>query len=143
MQFYLGVLSPADTDAKQNPYQLHSITAGDPSRGTLSLNAQSMAPPVGSRVRFYHRRSVQPSSSPMSWKNASVRGSLPSGAIGFTTLVADEGNGQGSSSIGGIAEDSELVLENRFLAGSENGFVLGRTGESPWSCTVSGCLSRL
>ncbi|KAE9392177.1 hypothetical protein BT96DRAFT_1000588 [Gymnopus androsaceus JB14] len=119
------------------PYQLHTITAGDPSRGTLSLNTQSMAPPVGARVRFYHRRSHNPSSLTM-WQN--IRSSPPS--IALTTLSPELVSDGQIAPIGGYMLE-ELVLQNRFLAGSENGFILGRSGESPWSCTVPGCLSRL
>ncbi|KAE9392173.1 hypothetical protein BT96DRAFT_1000585 [Gymnopus androsaceus JB14] len=69
---------------------------------TLSLNTQSMAPPVGARVRFYHRR----------WRYAQT--SLPTWSMTLTTLspklVAD---GQGSLVEGDIVEE----LKNRFYQG--------------------------
>ncbi|KIK69972.1 hypothetical protein GYMLUDRAFT_533491 [Collybiopsis luxurians FD-317 M1] len=129
MEFYLGVLYQSGS-----PDQLHIITAGDTSRGTLSLNTQTVAPPVGSRVQFFHRRSTKPLSL-ATWKNASLHDDM----IAFTALSPESmtgGRGKGESG-------KEFILEHCFVAGSENGLVLGRPGESPWSCTAPGCISYL
>ncbi|KAF9063282.1 hypothetical protein BDP27DRAFT_1299738 [Rhodocollybia butyracea] len=118
-EFLLGVLPRTGSLS----YQLHAITAGDPSRGTLSLNAQTMAPVVGSRVQFYHRIRKPETSSLLS----------PGSSMSFTVVSPEHSS----------SERSELVLENRFVAASDNGFVLGRTGETPWSCIVPGCVSQI
>ncbi|KAJ3979996.1 hypothetical protein F5890DRAFT_1420476 [Lentinula detonsa] len=134
MEFYLGVLSPTSPV----PYQLHAITAGDPSRGTLSLNTQTVAPPVGARVQFFHRPSVKPLSLE-AWRDfASTSGTT----LAFTTLPSPEilqsaTDGEGEPVI------EEMVLDNRFVVGSENGVVLRKSGEHPWSCTAPGCISQL
>ncbi|KAF5380758.1 hypothetical protein D9757_007162 [Collybiopsis confluens] len=124
MQFYLGVLGSNHSSLDQ----LHLITSGDTSRGTIALNTQTTAPPVGSRVRFFHRRRSSSDPMPMSLPMDRDR-------IIFTALPPDETKQNGFS--------LEVELDNQFLAASENGFVLGRPGESPWLCNVPGCISLL
>ncbi|KAJ4482544.1 hypothetical protein J3R30DRAFT_2188415 [Lentinula aciculospora] len=140
MEFYLGVLPPTSPNVFV-PYQLHAITAGDPSRGTLSLNTQTVAPRSGCRVQFFHRRLVRPWSLE-TWRNST---SILDGKLTFTTLPSME---YLESVTDGAAEVSpptaeEIVLENEFVVGSENGVVLGTPGEYPWICTTPGCISQL
>ncbi|GAW09262.1 u3 snornp-associated protein cic1 utp30 family protein [Lentinula edodes] len=116
MEFYLSVL-PSLSPSVSAPYQLHAITAGDPSRGTLSLNTQSMAPPAGARVQFFHRRSVKPLSLDTWRDSASIR----HGTVAFTTVSSPESLRDGGDEGKLESTGEELVLENQFVVGSENG----------------------
>ncbi|KAJ3909032.1 hypothetical protein F5879DRAFT_188923 [Lentinula edodes] len=138
MEFYLSVL-PSLSPSVSAPYQLHAITAGDPSRGTLSLNTQSMAPPAGARVQFFHRRSVKPLSLDTWRDSASIR----HGTVAFTAVSSPESLRDGGDEGKLESTGEELVLENQFVVGSENGFVLSRAGECPWSCTAPGCIASI
>lgn len=138
-EFYLSVLPPLSPSVSA-PYQLHAITAGDPSRGTLSLNPQTMAPPAGARVQFFHCRSVKPLSLETWRDSASIR----HGTMAFTTVSSLESLRDGGDEEGKLkSTGEELVLENQFVVGSENGFVLSRAGECPWSCTAPGCIASI
>ncbi|KAE9392175.1 hypothetical protein BT96DRAFT_944829 [Gymnopus androsaceus JB14] len=81
-------------------YRSHAITTGHPSRGRLLLNTQSMAPPVGACVQFYHCR----------WRY--VQTSLPTWSMTLTRTLSPEvvADGQGSLVEGDIVEE----MKNQF-----------------------------
>ncbi|KAJ3760187.1 hypothetical protein EV360DRAFT_40397 [Lentinula raphanica] len=138
-EFYLGVL-PHDSST---PYQLHAITAGDPSRGTLSLNPQTMALPVGTQVQFFHRP-VMKTPSLGTWQESvrTLGGTVAFTALSSTEVIESGTDGEGEDGLSPSTAGG-LVLENRFIVGSDNGVVMKRAGEHPWSCTVPGCISEL
>ncbi|KAJ3567082.1 hypothetical protein NP233_g6595 [Leucocoprinus birnbaumii] len=103
-QFSLGALSG---DGKLD--RVYRITAGDPSRGSISIDSPS-TPPVGTRVQFIHRPATAIPGLPAS---------RPAPTMSFLT-VSDELQSSESDQ-----EDFEILLEGKgnFLAASENGFV--------------------
>ncbi|KAF7767884.1 hypothetical protein Agabi119p4_7127 [Agaricus bisporus var. burnettii] len=125
-QFSLAALSSSGKVDR-----VYKITAGDPSRGSISLDSP-YAPTLGTQVQFLHR----PSSS---LPNLALS-QLHRSAFNFLT-VSEEVY---ASSRPNSQEDFELVLENTFLASSENGFVLGRDeGEKNGGnvkCSLAGSL---
>lgn len=44
---------------------------------------------------------------------------------------------------GGDGDDDVVVLEDTFVAESENGFMLSREGEATWTCIAPGAQARL
>ncbi|KAF9468745.1 hypothetical protein BDZ94DRAFT_1246177 [Collybia nuda] len=114
--------------------QIYNITAGDPSRGNISLESQN-APIVGTKVQFFHR----PKSGleiPKRFSSASPK------TLAF--IVSPES----SPKINDDPETDEIshLLPDTFLASSENGFVMSRSDgkvEPAWACTVPGGLASL
>ena len=47
------------------------------------------------------------------------------------------------SALGGQGEDTVTILEDRFLAASENGFMLSREEEVTWTYIIRGSQARL
>lgn len=50
---------------------------------------------------------------------------------------------QSESALAGQEEDTVTVLEDAFLAASENGFMLSRENEMTWTCVTPGAQARL
>ncbi|KAF5367783.1 hypothetical protein D9615_010494 [Tricholomella constricta] len=114
--FLLGTLH------KGTVQQMYSITAGDPSRGSISLASQT-APVVGTQVQFFHR--------PKSLKlDVPAAASVPT--IKFLSCA------EVSSDAADAAVGDVVTVPNTFIGASENGFVLSRPGEAAWTCTVAG-----
>jgi len=126
---------------------MYTITAGDPGRGSISLDS-SIAPLAGTKVQ------VMPSLSSLISKMA-FDGFLqffhcPRPAVldiplnsdpkinGFQFLTSQEpSSGAGSRPFN--VEDSDMeIISNQFLAASENGFVMSQSGEAAWTCNVVG-----
>ncbi|THV03608.1 hypothetical protein K435DRAFT_621752, partial [Dendrothele bispora CBS 962.96] len=126
-EFYLATIQSPTKNANEF-YQLHSITAGDPSRGTISLNTQSSSPPVGTLVRFFYRPCLIPSTllntyAAISDKNP-ARSTLAFSVAPHSTLSEQ------NPRVGSHDTNAEpLFMGNTFLAASENGFVLSRRRE--------------
>ncbi|KAG7094096.1 hypothetical protein E1B28_007714 [Marasmius oreades] len=117
-EFYLGVPDS----------QIHTITSGDISRGTMALNT-TRAPGVGSKVQFYHRsKSTSHREQPLrSSKQLSVSFRVAKPEPELEDHIKDP-----------------IILDNVFYTNSENGFVVARGfGEVPWTCTVPGCVASL
>ncbi|KAG6831048.1 hypothetical protein H0H87_006290 [Tephrocybe sp. NHM501043] len=101
--------------------RMYRITAGDPSRGPISLEPQNAAPPVGSLVQFFHLPK-QPQSPLVS--------TVIDGSFNLRTCSEEQP----------VAVDeapASTEESGSFVAGSENGFVLSQ-GCSAWTCTVRG-----
>ncbi|KAG6879821.1 hypothetical protein C0992_011104 [Termitomyces sp. T32_za158] len=106
---------------------MYRITAGDPSRGNISLEPQNVAPPEGTSVQFFHLPKVN------------LKHELKSGTQnGLEFLACSEG-------LPDIVDESEfdgnppLRTESSFIVGSENGFVLRRGHDKDaWTCTATG-----
>lgn len=97
----------------------YAITAGDPSRGTISLNTDQ-GPGVGSRVRFYHR--------PKSSSGRTLTFGQPR-ATTFKFMAADDS----------VSMQDDTVLDNVFFSASENGFLYQQHA----ACTIPGATATL
>ncbi|KAF5336284.1 hypothetical protein D9758_014492 [Tetrapyrgos nigripes] len=205
-EFYLATFDAATSGpgSMTKLHQFHSITAGDPSRGTISLNTQSSSPRVGTPVQFFYRHASSIPASAFSATPSPLATSslIPSSFISSTTTSScnsadqtkpilafavsphptlDSHSGfhfsdqnrdiQSSDSQHPHPDENDpIVVQNTFLAASENGFVLSRRGaatesrsgdvdaregltdsevkgvrsekrEEPWTCTVPGCVA--
>ncbi|KAG6899685.1 hypothetical protein C0993_007946 [Termitomyces sp. T159_Od127] len=102
---------------------MYRITAGDPSRGSISLESQNTAPPEGTSVQFFHL--------PKDQKHEFT----PGAQSGLEFRACSE-------SLPDIVEESGNLpsrTETSFVVGSENGFVLRRGHErDAWTCTTAG-----
>ncbi|KAL0576502.1 hypothetical protein V5O48_005477 [Marasmius crinis-equi] len=117
-EFYLGVYGDGDVS------QIYTITSGDTSRGTIALNT-TRAPAIGAKVQFFRRsKRAQPYFPPCATEQRSL-----------TFKIAD------SETYGEAFAEDTVVLDNMFHAASENGFIVSRGGEIPWTCTVPGCIA--
>ncbi|KAF8258886.1 hypothetical protein EI94DRAFT_1669339 [Lactarius quietus] len=123
-EFYMGVLRDGEL------WQLHHILAGGPSRGTMALDTET-APGEGTSVQLFHR--------PMSSKIAPAAGALPKNTLAF---VASPQVGHDMVEEVG-SEDDVTVLQDTFVAASENGFMLSRGSEPTWTCVAPGAQARL
>jgi len=113
---------------------LYRITAGDPSRGNMSIDSPS-TPPIGTHVQFFHRRSAIP-------PNLFLTGPLRS--LSFLA-VSDDFQPSNSQQSGSACMDFEMLLENKLLVTSENGFVFERA-EHPGKnikCSLPGSIGSL
>ncbi|KXN88542.1 hypothetical protein AN958_07178 [Leucoagaricus sp. SymC.cos] len=132
-QFSLGTLS-ADGNVCM---QFTQITAGDPSRGSLSIDSP-FAPPQGTQVIFLHRPSI-------AIPSFHLNPTYPSPShqqLNFLT-VSDELHLQ----LQQPSEDHgfEMTIENSFVAASENGFIFEREtceGENV-KCSLPGSFGTL
>lgn len=113
---------------------LYRITAGDPSRGNMSIDSPSTLP-IGTRVQFLHRRSAIP---PNLFLTEPLR------SLSFLAVPDDfqpSNSQQGESAY----KDFEMLLQNKLLVTSENGFTLERA-ERPGEnikCSLPGSLGSL
>ncbi|KAH0586480.1 hypothetical protein H2248_007712 [Termitomyces sp. 'cryptogamus'] len=107
--------------------RMYRITAGDPSRGNLSLEPQNVAPPEGTSVQFFHVPKLKSAHK----LEAHTKNGLEFSACSESLPdIVDEPESDG---------DLPLRTETSFIAGSENGFVLRRGQENDaWTCTVAG-----
>jgi len=117
-EFYVGVMSGGEVE------RLHRITSGDPSRGTIALGTMS-APPQDSIIRmFYSPRRDE--------VTLNLDGNT---SISFIATPDSFGDGPPSSAF----DNDVLILDGKFVAGSENGFMLRRgIQEEGWTCTLPG-----
>ncbi|TFK69551.1 hypothetical protein BDN72DRAFT_840280 [Pluteus cervinus] len=128
--FYCGVLSDGQIS------QVYAVTAGDPSRGNLSL-ACSKGPSLNATVQFFHKSGAKP----VDILQRSKTSSLPSG---LSFIASEESTGAVAHSGSSLPGQDEVQrLENTFVAASENGFVLSRREEAPWLCAVPGSVASL
>jgi len=126
-EFYLGVLRDGEL------WQLHHIMAGGPSRGTMALETET-APGEGTSVQLFHR--------PMNYDIGSALPDHAKNTLAFVASLQDAalpfvGEEEGDDG-GGV-----MVLEDSFVAASENGFMLRRGGEVTWTCIAPGAQARL
>ncbi|KAG8904344.1 hypothetical protein FRC01_008770, partial [Tulasnella sp. 417] len=130
---YLGVLDESQPDSATPSFSMvYRVSAGGPSRGTISVDAD-VGPPTGSRVQFLHKPILQVA-------DATVLQAQP-GSIQFVAASSVGEHGQGGRS-SNVVRDS-LVLENVFVAHSENGVLISSPSSaaqlrapSTWRCTV-------
>ncbi|KAK2462768.1 hypothetical protein APHAL10511_005159 [Amanita phalloides] len=126
--------------------QVYNITAGDPSRGTISLDTER-SPAQGATVQFLHR--AKSLGDPLSEQGMlfapySLIGeplSIPRSLNLFS--VSDHGSRwQGDD----FAAPEAFILNDTFMAASENGFLFTPKQREPvdaWTCTVPGALVTL
>lgn len=133
-EFYLGVLRD---DGEL--WQVHRIVAGGPSRGTMALETET-APGEGTSVQLFRRLPLNHDGAPAAVLPGHAKNtlafvaaaSLPVGDDAAAAALVEEGDG------GGVT-----VLEDTFVAASENGFMLRRGGEVAWTCVAPGAQVRL
>ncbi|TFY50665.1 hypothetical protein EVG20_g11394, partial [Dentipellis fragilis] len=131
-EFYVGVRAGGKT------VQVHHILSGDPSRGTIALESE-VAPAEGSVVQLFHgpRHGAPAPALPSPSSLAGLTG--PGKRLSFITAPRDHPVSPNSDSESAV---DVRVLDNVFLAASENGFLLGRNGdgekekEKVWTCTT-------
>ncbi|KAG2365126.1 hypothetical protein BDR07DRAFT_1399925 [Suillus spraguei] len=120
-EFYVGVMSDGKVE------QLHRITSGDPSRGTIALGTTS-APPQGSIIRMFYL----PRRDEATLNLDSTHGNT---SISFIVTPDSFGDEPPSS----VLDNDILVIDGNFVSGSENGFMLRRGAEEKgWTCTLPG-----
>ncbi|KAI0677373.1 hypothetical protein C8Q78DRAFT_1002518 [Trametes maxima] len=120
--------------------QLFYIMSGDPSRGSIALDTDA-APAEGSLVQMFL---LPPSASPdvlgEVQRQREVDGSRRTQNVTFVSTSLDDADILGSSD-SADGEDT-MVLEDVFLAASENGCIVSRStegnSERPWKCGVPG-----
>ncbi|KAI6123934.1 hypothetical protein EV401DRAFT_2069152 [Pisolithus croceorrhizus] len=126
--FYVGVIE------NDKLAQVHRISSGDPSRGTIALDT-NIAPREGCTVRLYH----------LPQKTHTVTISTISDStpkLSLSLLVSSETEPSPSSQES-YPGTCGTALFDSFIAASENGIVLS-SGNSftakntPWTCTVPG-----
>ncbi|KAG0704823.1 hypothetical protein DFH29DRAFT_909971 [Suillus ampliporus] len=120
-EFYVGVMSNGKVE------QLHRITAGDPSRGTIALGTMN-APPQGSIIKMLYL----PRRDEVVLNLEPTHGNTSISFIATPDCISD---GPPSP----VLDKDVLVIDRNFVAGSENGFTLRRGAkEDSWSCTLPG-----
>ncbi|KAG6853824.1 hypothetical protein C0991_001070 [Blastosporella zonata] len=107
--------------------RMYRITAGDPSRGPISIEPQNVAPPVGSSVQFFHL----PKSLPTTTMDEASRGSINLQTCREGTDIVSDHDFETE-----LGSDPARTEES-FIASSENGFLVS-DGSSSWTCTVPG-----
>jgi hypothetical protein len=109
-------------------WQVHRVMSGGPSRGTMALDTET-APGEGTSVQLFY------------CPNDAAAHTIPLHAakntLSFVTAPQCE------SALAGQGEDTVTVLEDTFLAASENGFMLSREDEMTWTCVTPGAQARL
>lgn len=122
-EFYLGVLRDGEL------FQAHHITSGGLSRGTMALETET-APGKGTSVQLFHRPhdAAPPTIVPDGTKDT------------LTFVVSPQSDSTPPAEEGG---DAVTVLEDSFVAASENGFMLGNEDEMTWTCIAPGAQAQL
>ncbi|KAG5640653.1 hypothetical protein DXG03_007655 [Asterophora parasitica] len=109
--YFLGTLRG------ESVQEMYSITAGDPSRGSLSLGS-SRAPDVGSLVQFFHLPPTTPTEFSLPPPTHSPTQKL--------TLLCTPPSPSPTLPDPDCDPATVHVLSGRFISASENGFVLAR-----------------
>lgn len=130
-QYSLGVVLPGEKIGRT-----YRITAGDPSRGSLSVDSQR-APNSGTLVQFLHR----PESATIELPQSLFSPTTPT--LGFLSVSDSPSQGEFQD------HDDDIILSDTFLAASDKGVVLSpasnnvKTREDPWVCSLPGGLATL
>ncbi|KZT09087.1 uncharacterized protein LAESUDRAFT_712239 [Laetiporus sulphureus 93-53] len=142
-QFYVATLSALSNE----PQQICRITSGDPSRGTLALEGD-FAPSKGAPVRVYQQLANTHSS--LLSQDASTQGESAISRTRFTLSLAVSPPEAANMSPSVTSDDTTIVLEDTFLAATENGLLidrykwqLGTFRERPWLCRVPGAVMNM
>ncbi|KAG6849923.1 hypothetical protein H0H93_003634 [Arthromyces matolae] len=98
---------------------MYRITAGDPSRGNISLEAQNVAPPNGTSVQFFHLP-----------KSALKQTLERHTKLGIEFVVSSESVVPDITADCDEGDDMPLRTEKSFIASSENGFVIQRAQDA-------------
>ncbi|OJT13297.1 hypothetical protein TRAPUB_10063 [Trametes pubescens] len=135
LRLYIGTLHQK-ANGHQELVQLSSIMSGDPSRGSIALDAEG-APAEGSLVQIFL---LPPSASLDVLGEAQRHSGAPEPRLAFASTSLDEAEARSISEE--VEDHGATVLEDTFLAASENGCIVSRSadGESerPWKCAVPG-----
>lgn len=159
-EFFLGVLDNSEnTTEHERPKirQVYHITSGDPSRGSLALESEA-APSPGTTVQVgrsisctectltapqIYRSPANANPNTLSRYKLSSSENTKLRRMAFTVAPPD----LVSNAYTDNAET--VVLEDTFLAASENGFLIdrcvpdGKSDECPWTCKVPGGVAEL
>ncbi|KAF8621401.1 hypothetical protein AX15_007813 [Amanita polypyramis BW_CC] len=123
--------------------QVFSITAGDPSRGAISLDTQR-SPGQGATVQFLHR--TKSLDDPLTEQGVLFTPCTSMGeplfapkSLSFFSVADDMFTSQASNSV----TEEAYILSDMFAAASENGFLFSPKQHKPehaWTCTVPGAV---
>ncbi|KAF8333659.1 hypothetical protein F5887DRAFT_993643 [Amanita rubescens] len=139
--FVLGVVEDGEL------VQVHKITAGDPSRGTISLGTQS-SPKEGATVQFFHR-GTNSLHDPLTeqgilfapYASTGEEPSFKPKSLNFFSVTGDDMFKAQANSEGAY------ILQDTFIAASENGFLFSpkqrELRENSWTCAVPGAFATL
>ncbi|KAH9850756.1 hypothetical protein C2E23DRAFT_759541 [Lenzites betulinus] len=135
LRLYMGTLKQKQGGHELD--QLSYITSGDPSRGSLALDTDA-APVEGTLVQMYL---LSPSAPPDLVGEAQKHHTTNSSQrLAFVSTSLDEMEPPALSD--DPAVDDTIVLENTFLAASENGSIVSRSSggvsERSWKCSIPG-----
>ncbi|KAI0353009.1 hypothetical protein OH77DRAFT_1427781 [Trametes cingulata] len=138
LRLYMGTLKQKQGTHELD--QLYYIMSGDPSRGSLALDTDT-APAEGSLVQVFL---LPPSASVDAvgevQKRRGADGSRRTQNLTFVSTSIE--NLEGSSTTLPNGEEETMVLDDVFLAASENGCIVSRAedgrSERPWKCGVPG-----
>ncbi|GBE85252.1 hypothetical protein BKA93DRAFT_903767 [Sparassis latifolia] len=139
-QYYLAALRRVGEQYEL--HQLFTIMSGDPSRGTLALGSDT-APSEGTPVQIY-RLPAEFSPDTLARYLVDSKTSAPRKTCNVIFTVSPDVDHRSVPVV--INESMEtIVLDDVFIAASENGFVvddrvLGDGGDRPWRCTIRGGL---
>ncbi|KAI0832598.1 hypothetical protein BC628DRAFT_1499376 [Trametes gibbosa] len=137
LRLYVGTLK--QKDGAHEIHQLCHIMSGDPSRGSIALDTDA-APAEGSLVQvFLLSTSASPDIIGEVQKRRSTESSSPK-RLAFVSTSLDETGALASSDRQDSGET--VVLEDTFVAASENGSIVSRSSqgisERSWKCAVPG-----
>ncbi|KAI0375818.1 hypothetical protein BV20DRAFT_18529 [Pilatotrama ljubarskyi] len=138
LKLYMGTLKQKGGTHELD--QLYYVMSGDPSRGSLALDTDA-APAEGALVQvFLLLPSAAVDAIGEVQKQRDANGARRTRSLTFVSTSIEEMEGSPASLPG---QDSETrVLEDVFLAASENGCIVSRSedgrSERPWKCGVPG-----
>ncbi|KAH9899694.1 hypothetical protein C8Q73DRAFT_772369 [Cubamyces lactineus] len=138
LRLYMGTLKQKNGQHELD--QLFYIMSGDPSRGSIALDTDS-APAEGALVQMFL---LPPTASPDILGEIrggrSAKGTRRTQNLTFVSTSIDEVEADSTSHSEGSGDI--VVLEDVFLAASENGCIVSRStdggNERPWKCGVPG-----
>ncbi|OSD04668.1 hypothetical protein PYCCODRAFT_1451092 [Trametes coccinea BRFM310] len=138
LRVYMGTLKQYNGEHELN--QLFYVMSGDPSRGSIALDTDA-APEEGALVQMFL---LPPSASPdivgEVQKRRSAQDTPRTQSITFAATLLEDAHYISEPSES--EEEGPVVLEDVFLAASENGCIVSRSmqgkSERPWKCSVPG-----
>ncbi|KAI9056514.1 hypothetical protein FKP32DRAFT_1599250 [Trametes sanguinea] len=138
LRVYMGTLK--QQNGKHELDQLFYVMSGDPSRGSIALDTDA-APEEGVLVQMFL---LPPSASPDIVGEVQKRRSVENGphtqSLTFVSTLLEDAHDSFETSES--PDEGPIVLEDAFIAASENGCIVSRStegkSERPWKCSVPG-----
>ncbi|KAL1946525.1 hypothetical protein VTO73DRAFT_14629 [Trametes versicolor] len=134
LRLYIGTLQ--QKAGGHELVRLSYIMSGDPSRGSIALDTDA-APAEGALVQMFL---LPPSASPDVLGEVQKYSGTTGPRLAFASTSLDEAEARSLSEE--IEDNGATVLEDTFLAASENGCIVSRSAEGEsersWKCAVPG-----